>query len=310
MLFDKDGIIKSDPKDIVNLLQNQFLSVFSDPSKTSLNSALFRPPKVKHSFSEEMLDFFVSDITDAIDDIKPNAASGPDEIPVTLLKNCKDAISGPIHLIWKKSFSSGRVPSSYKFSHVFPLHKKDRRALPANYRPISLTSHIVKIFERVIKKKLVDYLEVNGLICNINSTALGLGEVVSHSYFTTLMGAIIGGLSPPIIVPFDDVLEALANNSDFDSIYLDYAKAFNKVDHKLLVRKLQLYRIHPKIVKWIESSLLDRKQAVVVDGKLSILALILSGVPQGTVLGPILFLIFINDIDQCIVLFQFSSTRS
>ena len=122
MLFDKDGNIKSDPKDIANLLQNQFLSVFSD-------------------------------IMDAIEEIKPNAASGPNEIPVTLLKNCKEAIAEPIHLIWKKSFSSGRVPSSYKFSHVFPLHKKDSRALPANYRPISLTSHV--IFERVVRKKLV-----------------------------------------------------------------------------------------------------------------------------------------------------------
>ena len=104
LLFDKDGNIKSDPKDIANLLQNQFLSVFSDPSKTSIDSASFRPPKVKHPFSDEMLDFYVSDIMDAIEEIKPNAASGPDEIPVTLLKNCKEAIAEPIHLIWKKSF--------------------------------------------------------------------------------------------------------------------------------------------------------------------------------------------------------------
>ena len=135
-----------------------------------------------------------------------------------------------------------------------------------------------------MRKKLVDYLEVNDLICNKQ-----YGFRSGRSCLTQLLHH------------FDDVLEALANNSDFDSIYLDYAKAFDKVDHKLLLRKLQLYGIHPKIVKWIESFLLDRKQAVVVDGKLSILALILSGVPQGTVLGPILFLIFINDIDQCIV---------
>ena len=98
---------------------------------------------------------------------------------------------------------------------------------------------------------------------------------------------------------FDDVLESLTNNSDFDSIY--YAKAFDKVDRKLLIRKLALYGIHSKVINWIESFLSNRKQAVVVDGHLSILAAIISGVPQGTILGPILFLIFINDIENCIM---------
>ena len=164
------------------------------------------------------------------------------------------------------------------------LHKKDSRALPANYRPISLTSHIIKVYERVLRKKLVHYLEINELICNKQH-----GFRSGRSCLTQLLHHL------------DDVLDALANNADFDSIYLDYAKAFDKVDHKLLLRKLHLYGIHPKIIKWIESFLSNRQQAVVVDGHLSFLALIISGVPQGTVLGPILFLVFINDIEHCIV---------
>jgi hypothetical protein len=87
MLFDKEGSIQSNPKDVAYLLQKQFLSVFSDPSKTKLHAASFSPPEVKHPFTDDMLDFTVNDIIKAIDGIKPNAASEPDEIPVLLLKN-------------------------------------------------------------------------------------------------------------------------------------------------------------------------------------------------------------------------------
>ena len=132
-----------------------------------------------------MLDFYVSDIIKAIEDIKPNAAPGPDEMPIMLLRNCKEAISEPIYMIWKKYFSAEELPNFYKFSHVFPFNKKDSRALQTNYRPISLTSHIVKIFERVIMKKLVDYLEINGLICN-KQHGFRSGRSC-FSYFITLM---------------------------------------------------------------------------------------------------------------------------
>ena len=284
LLFDKNGTIKSDPKDIANLLQNQFSSVFSDPRRTNISEASFAPPNIKHPFSDEMLHFTELDIMKAIEEIKPNAASGPDEIPVLLLKNCKESLAKPIHLLWSRSLEKCDVPDFYKFSHVFPLHKKDSRAIAANYRPISLTSHVIKVFERVIRKKMVEFLELNDLICSKQH-----GFRSGRSCLTQLLHH------------FDDALEALTENSDFDSIYLDYAKAFDKVDHKLLVKKLTLYGIHPKIVKWVESFLTNRTQSVVVDGTLSLLALIISGVPQGTVLGPILFLIFINDIEHCIM---------
>ena len=148
-----------------------------------------------------MLNFSVDDIIKAIEDIKPNAASGPDEIPVTLLKNCKKALAEPIHIIWSRSLVTGEVPSFYKFSHVFPLHKKDSRAKPANYRPISLTSHVVKIYERVIRKKLLNYLEINNLIICSKQHGFRFGR----SCLTQLLHH------------FDDVLDSLTN-TDFDSI--------------------------------------------------------------------------------------------
>ena len=185
--------------------------------------------------------------------------------------------------MWNTSLESGVVPSYYKVSYVAPLYKKGSHALASNYRPVSLTSHIIKLFERVLRKRLVHHLESNSLLCNnqhgFRSGRSCLTQLLSH---------------------FDDILQNLLQNIDTDSIYLDYAKAFDKVDHDLLITKLRRYGVHPKLVKWIESFLCERKQKVVVDGHMSVIALIISGVPQGTVLGPILFLIFINDIDKCI----------
>ena len=101
----------------------------------------------------------ISDIIETIDDIKPSAAyNGPDEIVVLLLKNCIEALATPIFIIWSNSLSTRSVPCFHKFSHLFPFdHNEDSRAPPANYRPISLTSHIIKIYERIIRKKLVSF---------------------------------------------------------------------------------------------------------------------------------------------------------
>ena len=215
--------------------------------------------------------------------MRQNSASGPDEVPAILLRNCKNSLAVPIHLIWSHSIDHGYVPDFYKMSHIFPLHNKDSKSIPANYRPVSLTSHVVKVFERVIRKKIVHHLDSNDLICSIQH-----GFRSGRSCLTQLLHH------------FDDAMESLTNNLDFDSIYLDFAKAFDKVDHEILMKKLQLYGIHPKMINWIRSFLTNRMQGVVVNGQISFLAMIISGVPQGTVLGPIIFLIFINDIAHCV----------
>ena len=179
--------------------------------------------------------------------------------------------------------STGRVPKLYKTSPIAPLHKKGSYAIAANYRPVSLTSHVIKIYERVLRKQMVAHLEENNLL---NSKQHGFRS--GKSCLTQLLHH------------FDDIIESLSNGDDMDAIYLDYAKAFDKGDHQLLLSKLQLYGFHPEIMRWIESFLTNRSQQVIADGHISITAPIISGVPQGTVLGPILFLIFINDVDSCV----------
>ena len=283
MLFDENGSICTKAEEIANLLQKQFCKVFSDPDKTDPNVGLPDPPEILNPFSDDQLKFTVEDVISAIDEIKTSAAAGPDEIPVQLLKGCKHTLAAPIHMIWTHSIKTGIIPQCYKMSNIAPLHKKDSKADPANYRPVSLTSHVVKIYERILRKKMVAHLEDNSLLCP-NQHGFRSGK----SCLTQLLHHL------------DDILESLMAGTDVDVIYLDFAKAFDKVDHKLLLKKLSHYGFSTSVVKWIKSFLSDRLQKVVIDGKFSLLAAIISGVPQGTVLGPILFLIFINDIKHCI----------
>ena len=284
LLIDDDNTPIHGKKEIADVLQRQYISVFSDPDNPRKKSPSFKPPHTPSPMTDEDMQFTEDDIIEAIKEVKLNAASGPDEIPIKALKECKEAVARPIFLIWQDSMKSGVVPQCYKESVVTPIHKKDSKVKAKNYRPVSLTSHIVKIFERVLRKRIVDFLERNGLICNFQH-----GFRKGRSCLTELLDHI------------DDILSGLVENKDTDVIYLDYAKAFDKVDHQLLIQKLRIYGLHPDAIQWISSFLTDRTQSVVVNGAHSFIAIIISGVPQGTVLGPILFILFINDIGECIM---------
>ena len=283
LLIDDDNQPIHDKKEIADVLARQFKSVSSDPNAPQKRSPSFSPPEISSPMTDEDMTFTEEDIIQAIKEVKPNAASGPDEIPIKALKECKENVAHPIFLIWQDSVANGVVPSCYKESVVTPIHKKDSKVKAKNYRPVSLTSHIVKIFERVLRTRIVDFFERNEIICNSQH-----GFRKGRSCLTELLDHI------------DDILSGLVQNKDTDVIYLDYAKAFDKVDHELLIQKLRIYGLHPKAIEWISSFLTDRTQSVVVNGVHSFIAIIISGVPQGTVLGPILFIIFINDIGKCI----------
>ena len=160
-LKDSDGALHHDPKKMAQLLQDQFSSVFSNPNNPSLKDTTNSLPRVSSTFNS--FEFNEEDIIEAINEIDPNSSTSNNDIPVKVIKACKHSLAKAFTLLWKDSYTNSSIPQCFKNQFIAPIYKKDSKLDPANYRPISLTSHVIKIFERVLRKNLVKYLEENRL---------------------------------------------------------------------------------------------------------------------------------------------------
>ena len=270
-----DGTIASTDKEKAQVLNDFFQSVFTEEPDGELPKA----PQFTFNSPLTNIDFKTEDIRKLLTKLKSGKAAGPDDILTILLNETAEALALPISIIFRKSLDEGRVPSMWKKAKVTAILKKGNRTSANNYRPVSLTCLLCKLMETLIRNKIMDHMQENNLICREQH-----GFTPGRSCVSQLLDTL------------DCWTEILDNGGSIDAIYMDFRKAFDSVPHRRLLHKVRAHGIQGSGLDWIDAFLSERKQRVYINGSQSQEGQVTSGIPQGSVLGPTLFIIYINDL--------------